>query len=135
LPAKDYYHDTVKRALLKDGWTITAEQVKIIVEGRNLFIDMEIAHVSRGLVALIEVKELEEVPSPVEALASALGKYFLYRWALDDAGENTPLFLAVSQATYYGILSEKLGAMSIEHGNVPLLVFDPEREEIVKWLP
>jgi len=26
MPRKDIYHDTVKRALIKDGWTITHDQ-------------------------------------------------------------------------------------------------------------
>lgn len=29
MPAKDIYHDTVKRALIKDGWTITAENFQL----------------------------------------------------------------------------------------------------------
>jgi hypothetical protein len=135
LPAKDHFHDTVKRALVKDGWTITGEQVKIIVEDRNLFVDIEVTNATSGLVVLIEVKELDNVPSPVEALASAVGKYFLYRWALDDSGISIPLYLAVSRATFHGILSEKLGMLSVDQGNILLAVFDPEREEIVQWLP
>jgi hypothetical protein len=30
MPAKDIYHDAVKNALIKDGWTITAD-LKLIV--------------------------------------------------------------------------------------------------------
>jgi len=30
MPAKDHYHDSVKRALIKDGWTIDGEQVAFI---------------------------------------------------------------------------------------------------------
>ncbi|MBA2605278.1 MAG: fatty-acid oxidation protein subunit alpha, partial [Acidobacteria bacterium] len=29
MPAKDIYHDTVKRALIKDGWKITAENLHL----------------------------------------------------------------------------------------------------------
>ena len=29
MPAKDIYHDTVKRALEKDGWRITAENFQL----------------------------------------------------------------------------------------------------------
>jgi hypothetical protein len=29
MPAKDIYHDTVKNALIKEGWTITPDQLFI----------------------------------------------------------------------------------------------------------
>lgn len=31
MPAKDRYHDVVKRALIKDGWTIDNEQVTLTI--------------------------------------------------------------------------------------------------------
>lgn len=135
MPAKDYYHDVVVRALINDGWTITDEQVKIIVEDRNLFIDIEATKPTEGRIILVEVKELEHVLSPIEALAAAIGKYFIYRTALDDAGLATPLYLAVSNQSYTGILSEKIGILSLEQGKTSVLVFDPEQEEIIKWIP
>ena len=134
MPAKDHYHDAVIRALVKDGWTIIGEQVKVIVEDRNLFIDIEASRESDNQMALIEVKELDAVSSPIDALASAVGKYFLYRVALKDAGVTTPLYLAVSEAAYQGILREKIGQLSVQEGNISLIVFDPDREEILKWM-
>ncbi|BAZ16973.1 XisH protein [Calothrix sp. NIES-4071] len=32
MPPKDLFHDTVKRALEKDGWTITHEQLPLSFE-------------------------------------------------------------------------------------------------------
>jgi len=29
MPAKDIYHDTVKKALIKDGWTITHDPFRL----------------------------------------------------------------------------------------------------------
>jgi XisH protein len=135
MPAKDRYHDTIKRALAKDGWTITGEHVKIGIENRALYIDIQAVGASIGLVVLIEVKELEDVLSPIEALANAYGKYGLYRLALDHAGSDIPLYLAVTQAAYQGILSEKIGKLAIGGAHIALMVFDPEREEMVEWIP
>lgn len=40
MPAKDRFHETVKVALLKDGWTITDEPLTIPIERlSNLYID------------------------------------------------------------------------------------------------
>lgn len=135
MPAKDFYHDVVVRALIRDGWTVTNQQVKIIVEDRNLFIDIEATKPAEDRIILIEVKELEQVSSPIGALAAAIGKYFIYRAALDDAGLATPLYLAVSSQSYAGILSEKIGILTLAQGKISVLIFDPEREEIVKWIP
>ncbi len=41
MPAKDIYHQTVKIALVKDGWTITHNSYRIrLARGKNLFVDL-----------------------------------------------------------------------------------------------
>jgi XisH protein len=81
VPARDRYHDTVVRALTKDGWTVTAQQVAVAVPGRRLWIDLRATKARDSLVVLIEVKGFEMMPSPVDYLAAAVGQYVLYRAA------------------------------------------------------
>ncbi len=40
MPAKDIYHDTVKRALEKDGWTITKENLHLRWGRRDAYVDI-----------------------------------------------------------------------------------------------
>jgi len=40
MPARGFYHDTVKRALVKDGWTITHDPFNIKVGAKDLFVDL-----------------------------------------------------------------------------------------------
>ena len=40
MPAKDIYHNAVKNALLKDGWTITADPYLIKYEDAELYADL-----------------------------------------------------------------------------------------------
>ena len=40
MPAKDIYHDTVRTALDKDGWTITHDPLIIRWGKRALYIDL-----------------------------------------------------------------------------------------------
>ncbi len=40
MPAKDIYHDTVKNALIKESWTITHEQYKLIIGEKRLYPDL-----------------------------------------------------------------------------------------------
>ena len=42
MPAKDVYHDAVKNALIKDGWTITADPYKIKYKDAELFADLAV---------------------------------------------------------------------------------------------
>ncbi|MGK7922483.1 MAG: element excision factor XisH family protein [Trichodesmium sp.] len=37
MPARDIYHDSVKNALIKDGWAITADLYKIEYEDAELY--------------------------------------------------------------------------------------------------
>ena len=40
MPAKDFYHDTVKNALVKDGWTITHDPLMLRWGKKDMFIDL-----------------------------------------------------------------------------------------------
>ena len=134
MPNKDRYHDTVKRALQKDGWVVTGEQIRITYGDRNLWVDLRAENEGSEPIILVEVKELDEVKSAVEALASALGKYLIYRMGLEDTNTNIPLYLAVTEASYNTILATRMGQQVIERYKILLLVFNPEQEEIIQWI-
>jgi hypothetical protein len=40
MPAKNIYHDAVVAALIADGWTITADPLKVAVGNRKLYVDL-----------------------------------------------------------------------------------------------
>jgi hypothetical protein len=133
MPARDRHHETVKRALIKDGWAIEDEQFPLTIGERNLWIDLQASRGVPRYIIFVEVKGLAEVDSMVEALARALGKFFLYRLTLEASNLDFPLFLAVSRESYEGILSEPLGLLAVKRMSVPLIVFDHEEERIVQW--
>jgi hypothetical protein len=124
----------VKRALIKDGWTITDEQVTLIYGGRTLFVDMQATRNEDGFVILAEVKELYDVDSEVEAFANAIGKYVLYRTGLMVNKNPTPIYLAVTEKAYLGILSSRIGKTVIEYLKMLIVVVDHENEVIVRWM-
>lgn len=135
MPAKDRYHDLVARALAKDGWVVTAEQVPLLLQGRRLWIDLQAEKEADRRVLLIEVKGFEKMPSPVDYLADVIGQYVLYQAVLDYNNIVTPLFLAVPAAAFDGILGEEIGRQALRGARISLVVFDPDREEIVQWHP
>ncbi|MCK5898360.1 MAG: hypothetical protein KAG06_04745 [Methylococcales bacterium] len=40
MAAKDFFHDVVKHALIKDNWTITNDPLYIRVEAIQMYIDL-----------------------------------------------------------------------------------------------
>src|SRR5258708_34092966 len=134
MPAKDRYHDPVKRALVKDGWTIDSEQVLFVIANRHVWIDIQASRAAEAVTILIEVKGFEG-PSQVEQLVEAVGKYTVYRAVIDDAGgENISLYLALPEKAYMGVLEERIGIIVRQQAQLKLLVFDPNNEEITAWI-
>lgn len=133
MPAKDRSHELVKRALINDGWRITQDQVKLKLGERRLWIDLRAAHDAQGLEILVEIKEMD-APSPIDDLANAVGKYLLYRTALENKEIAIPIYLAVSLESFEGILSEEIGRWMIQRFHIQLVVFDPATEEVVRWI-
>jgi len=135
MPAKDRYHDAVVRALVKNGWTITTEPMLVRFVERRLWIDIQAAKASEQLVIVVEVKGFESMPSPVDYLADAVGKYVIYLCALDYARLDARLYMVVPIVAYEGILNEEIGRRAIRKANIDIMVFDPEREEVIRWSP
>ena len=82
MPAKDIYHDNVKNALIKDGWTITSDPFIIQFKGIRLYADLEaekpLAAEKEGRKIVVEIKVFN-TPSPITELEKAIGQYGIYR--------------------------------------------------------
>jgi hypothetical protein len=76
MPQYDLYHQPVKHALIKDGWTITDDPYTLTYKGLRLYADL-------GAEKLIAAEKLERkivveikvfgTPSPVTELERAVG--------------------------------------------------------------
>jgi hypothetical protein len=132
VPAKDRYHDAVRRALQKDGWQIVAEQLVFIGKERNIVIDLRAVKEGEQAV-LIEVKSF--LGSALEALANALGKLLIYRYILAEIGEETPLWIAIPDHAYNDIGQQDIWLAMQQQTAMNVLVFSAEREEIMRWMP
>jgi hypothetical protein len=138
LPAKDIYHDTVKRALQKDGWTITHDPFPLQIGNKRLSADLGakrlISAEKRTQKIVVEVKSFVG-QSDVKDLQQALGQYVLYRQVLNEMGVERYLYLAVSQPTFNSVFTIELGQVLLKNQIIKLIVFDDEREVIVQWIP
>jgi len=137
MPAKDIYHDTVKNALIKDGWTITADPLILSIGKKDLFIDLGaeklIGATKNNQKIAVEVKSFIGA-SQVNDLEKALGQYILYNEILLDKKENKTLYLALKSSSFEEIFEEPIGKVLLKRKVLKLLVFEEKKEEILKWI-
>jgi hypothetical protein len=135
MPAKDHIHESVKRALIKEGWDILRDQYPIRIGTKRVWVDLSAEKQDLSQAAFIEIKEFRD-EGFVEALRDAVGQYVLYRAALKYIKMgDIPLFLAVPQTAISGIFETAIGELVIREVELNLVAFDPDLEVITQWLP
>jgi len=137
MPAKDIYHNTVRTALEKDGWTITNDPLTLEIGDRSVFVDLGaekiLAAEKQGRKIAVEVKSFLSV-SPVHDLEEALGQYIVYEDILELSEPERNIYLAVREEVYLDIFSEPLGQLLLRKKRLKLLVFDSSMEIIIRWI-
>ncbi len=137
MPAKDIYHDTIKRALIKDGWTITHDPLKLQFGKRKLFVDLGaerlIAAVKDSQEIAVEIKSFIS-KSEMDDLENALGQYILYENVMSVVEPNRELYLAVADNIFETIFEDAIGQLLLKNEDIKICVFNPETEEIIKWI-
>lgn len=73
--------------------------------------------------------------SAIADLEQALGQYLLYRAVLQEVRVECKLYLAIRKTTYQAIFSEPIGELIVDKYRLNLLVFDPQKEEVLEWIP
>jgi hypothetical protein len=136
MPQYDFYHDTVKNALIKDGWVITDDPFTIKFKGKTLFADLGAeklfaAETSERKI-VVEVKGFSS-PSPMTELEKAVGQYNIYRTFLKRINPERKLYLAVDQNIYHNFFEEPAIQEIITDQRINLIVFNPITQEIIQW--
>jgi len=137
MAAKDVFHQVVKSALLKDGWTITDYPLSLQLDSDQVFIDLGaerlIAAQRDNEKIAVEIKSFL-APSSLSEFHTALGQFLNYRLFLREKQPDRILYLAVNLETYNDFFSRRLPRLSIQEYQLKLIIFDPVQEEIVTWI-
>jgi hypothetical protein len=138
MPAKDIYHNIVKNALIKDGWTITHDPLRIrLSSGKNLFVDLageRLIAAERGIEKIaVEVKSFTR-PSEMSALEEAVGQFVLYNQLLKRYHPEYVLYLAVTEDIRQSVFEQEAGKTMLEDKIVRLFSFDEKSEVIAQWI-
>jgi XisH protein len=138
MPQRDAFHDTVRTALERDGWTITADPLVLPVGRHNLFVDLGaerlLAAERQQRRIAVEVKSFVG-RSEVVDLEQALGQYVLYRGLLRRSDPERALVLAIPEAVYDSLLTSELGEVARAEIDLALMVFNPVEKTVRQWFP
>ncbi|MDZ8188876.1 MAG: XisH family protein [Nostoc sp. ChiSLP02] len=137
MSAKDIFHESVKKALQKQGWIACNDPLKFKFGEVNFQIDLgaeKIITAQKGNEKIaIEIKSFLN-PSPITDFYSALGQFLSYRLALAGYEPDRVLYLAVPLDTYKIFFQLEFTKIAIKQYQVLLIVYEPENEVIVEWI-
>lgn len=138
MPRRDAYHDAVRVALERDGWTITDDPLTVPTPGLDFHIDLgairEIIGAQKdGRQIAVEIKSLK-VNSVFYDFHQALGQFLIYRLALRLAEKKHFLYLAIPENEFQRLEKIEIYPLSWEEFQVSLLIFDEKNKIIKSWI-
>jgi hypothetical protein len=138
MPARDLYHHQLKNALIKEGWIITNDPLRLRWGSKDMYVDLgaeRILTAEKGSQKIaVELKTFSGV-SEINDLENTIGQYVVYRSVMVRTEPERDLYLAVHQEIFTDIFEEPLGHILLEDYHILLVVFDYQTEEIIKWIP
>jgi hypothetical protein len=136
MPAKDIFHEAVRKGLEKEGWVITDDPLKLQVGGVEMYVDLEaekiIAAEKDGQKIAVEVKSFIDL-SNIFRFHTAIEQFIDYRVALEEQYPDRTLYLAVPLATYQTFFSLQFIQTVVQRLKVKVIVYDPANEVIWQW--
>ena len=135
--ARDKFHEEVKSALQKDGWSITDDPLYIKVGKIPIQIDIGaeklIGAERNGEKIAVEVKTFGRA-SFITALHEAVGKYIVYKTVLKHVNSDRILYLALPEDTYAKFGEEPIvKSIFVDYG-FKILLYEPVNQVIASWI-
>ncbi|MGB5961962.1 MAG: XisH family protein [Coleofasciculaceae cyanobacterium] len=136
MPAKDIFHEAVRKGLEKEAWIITDDPLKLQVGGVEMYIDLGaeklIAAEKNGEKIAVEIKSFIG-RSNISEFHNAIGQFINYRVALEEQYPKRILYLAVPLSTYQSFFSLQFIQTVIKRFEVKIIIYDPANEVIWRW--
>jgi hypothetical protein len=137
MPVKDFYHNTVKNALIKDKWEITHDPLTLKLGKKDLYIDLGASQILAA--EKIDQKIAVEIKSftgrsDIDDLEKALGQYILYQDILAEVEPERVLYLAIPSSVSEDLFAEPIGQLLLRNHRLKLISFDPKQEVIRQWI-
>ncbi|MCF8246486.1 MAG: XisH family protein [Saprospiraceae bacterium] len=134
---RDIYHNSVRNALEKEGWTITDDPLDLTVGEVELFADLGAERViaaERGNEKIaVEIKSFVG-QSPVSDFHKAIGQYENYRLSLEELDPVREIWLAVPGEVWNDFFQRPFIQKAINRYDIKIIVFNPEKENVESWI-
>jgi hypothetical protein len=133
---RDKFHNNVRVALERDGWTITDDPLRVKsgeVKGEiDIGAEKIIAAEKEGRRIAVEIKGFTS-PSPVADFEDAYGQFGLYRWILRKENSDRELYLAIPKFAFDSFFQRPLIVEIVQTEKINLLVFNHLTDTIEVW--
>ncbi|WP_009632937.1 XisH family protein [Synechocystis sp. PCC 7509] len=137
MSARDKFHHLVRTALENEGWTITHDPYHIDLGFFDFYIDLGaerlIAATREGEIIAVEIKTFL-ASSTISEFHTAIGQFINYRIALETDDPKRRLYLAVPLDIYKGFFKNPFIQTVISRNQVPILVYNIEKQEVAQWI-
>lgn len=134
---RDFLHQIVKNALLKDGWLITHDPFPITFGNRRVYADLGaeklLAAEKEGQKIVVEVKSFVGL-SAISELQKAIGQYAMYRSWLQRTEPDWIIYIALDQIAFADLFEDISGQVLLTDYDLKIMVVDASLGEIVKWI-
>ena len=137
MPRRDMYHYQIRRAIEKDGWTVTDDPMQITWEEKDYSPDLGAERL------LAAQKGTEKIAVEIKSFIGqnfsfdfyeAMGQFDSYFFALADLEPDRKVNLAISDISYNKFFIKKYVQRLLVLKKIPVIVVDIEKEIIVKWI-
>ncbi len=130
MSARDRFHDCVRNALIKDGWVITHDPLRLPWGKKDLYIDLgaeQLLAAEKGQRQIaVEIKSFLG-KSEMNDLERALGQFVLYRAILSEKEPSRILYLAVPDHVLEEVFDEPIGQILQRDQSLHVLGFEPKK--------
>ncbi|MFG6102898.1 element excision factor XisH family protein [Leptothoe sp. EHU-05/26/07-4] len=121
------------------GWTITHDPYQLKWAKRTLSVDLGAEELLAAQQAsrkiAVEIKSFIR-ESRVADLQQALGQFILYDDILKQVEPDRTLYLAMPLVAYKELFEEdQFAKILLDNDRFKLIIFDPQNQEIVQWIP
>ena len=136
--AKDLYHEALRIALEKDGWTITHDPLPIKDKSRNIDYDIDLGAEK----LLVAEKGIEKITIENKSFLKAsltnefhgiFGQYLSYFEALQLLEYDYTLYLAVPKFAHERLQDYPFLRHLIEKYQIKTVIYDENLQNIIAW--
>ncbi len=135
--ARDLFHQDVKEALIKEGWTVTDDPLTFKIGKMQVQMDLgaeRLIAAEKGSERIaIEIKTFGNL-SFITALYEAVGKYIIYRNVLKRLQPDRMLFLALPETIFERFFEESFIQETVQEERINLILYNQSDKLITRWI-